>query len=248
MNLDTAIIIPARIASVRLPNKMLLDINGETLIQRVAKIAINAKIGEVYIATDSIDIKHEIESKFKDNINVVLVSEYCASGTDRINLALKKINRKFDYIVNLQGDMPNIDIEIIKTTLQILKDKKDCEIATIVSPFKIEADINNPSNVKCAFSFNDNSNIYNAIYFSRSKIPANADIFYKHIGIYGYTTESLEKFCKLEVSFLERTEKLEQLRALENKMSIYVSIYNSEKDLVSIDTKEDLEFARKIIL
>lgn len=245
------IFIPARLGSSRLKNKMLKDINGKSLIIRTTECALFSNVGSVYVATDSEEIKDEVENYFKDNLNVqvVMVKEHCNSGSDRVYLALKKVNKVFDYIVNIQGDMPNLNKEDIINIVDILN-KKQCDISTVVTPFKDRNLAENINDVKCVFEKNSQENMHRALYFTRNKAPfsSNGDnIFYKHLGIYGYTLSAIEKFFTFEKSYLESLESLEQLRALANGMSIFVSI-SSFSNTISVDTQEDLELAKQIIL
>lgn len=239
----TIIIIPVRLASTRLPNKPLAEICGKTMIQRVYEQAIAADLGDVLIACDGEEIANEakrIGAKF------IITDPNLPSGTDRIYEAYKKFGKDFEVIINLQGDLPNIDPQVIcaaaKTALQ-----SDCDIATVASQIKDESEVSNPNVVKIAIAFKE-KNFGKALYFSRSAIPfskTNTDDFYHHIGIYAYKKAALEKFVNLSPSILERRESLEQLRALENDMNIFVKIVDAHP--LSVDTKEDLEVVTKII-
>lgn len=237
-----AIIIPARLASTRLPNKPLAIINNKTMIERVCQRAHMSKISDIYVACDSMDICKIVEDK---GYNAVLTDPNLPSGTDRIYQAYQKINKKYNYIINLQGDLPNIDPKII----DIASDcsiNNDCDITTLAYKITDKKEIIDNNIVKIAIAFNNESE-GRALYFSRSPIPYSSklDCYYHHIGIYVYRAQSLEKFIKLKPSPLENIESLEQLRALENNMSIYVKIINSRP--VSVDTKQDLELVTKII-
>ena len=241
-------IIPVRLASTRLPNKPLADIAGKSMIQRVYEQAIKANIGDVIIACDGQEIAEEakrIGAKF------VITDPNLPSGTDRIYEAYKQISQDKDYIknieiiLNLQGDLPNIDPKIIASTADIAL-KQNCDITTIASKIIEKSEINNPNVVKIAIAFKE-ENVGKALYFSRSAIPYGKENeeFY-HIGIYAYKKESLEKFVNLKQSALEKRESLEQLRALENDMNIYVNIVATNP--LSVDTREDLENVTKNII
>jgi 3-deoxy-manno-octulosonate cytidylyltransferase (CMP-KDO synthetase) len=243
-----AIFIPVRLASTRLPNKPLADICGQTMIERVYRQAIAANLGEVFIACDSKEIASEV-AKF--GAKYVITDPNLPSGTDRIYSALNQLDKKitddFEVIVNLQGDLPIIDPAIIsRIGLSCLKNNH--QITTAAAVIRDAAEINNPNVVKIALAPYKNSdkplidgqiNSGLALYFSRSPIPYGAGDYYHHIGIYAYKKDALEKFVSFEASILEKREKLEQLRALENDMKIAVEIFDSYPH--SVDTKEDLE-------
>lgn len=242
-------IIPVRLASTRLPNKPLADIAGKSMIQRVYEQAIKANIGDVIIACDGEEIANEakrIGAKF------VITNPNLPSGTDRIYEAYKKISENKEYIkdieiiLNLQGDLPNIDPKIINSTAETAL-KQNCDITTIASRIVEKSEIENPNVVKIAIAFRE-ENFGKALYFSRSAIPYSKkdENFYHHIGIYAYKKQSLEKFVNLSQSELEKRESLEQLRALENDMNIFVNIVATNP--LSVDTKEDLENVTKNII
>ncbi len=238
------VIIPVRLASTRLPNKPLADILGKTMIQRVYEQAVKSGIGEVVIACDGEEIAREVKEfggKF------IITDPDLPSGTDRIYAAFKALqNNDFEVIVNLQGDLPNIDPQVIRAAAEAALEH-DCDFATVASKIKNKSEITNPNVVKIAIAFTEKK-LGRALYFSRSAIPYSKDEsadFYHHIGIYAYKKNALEKFIKLSPSILERRESLEQLRALENNMKILVKIVEAHP--LSVDTKEDLEIVTKII-
>ena len=227
------IIIPARLASTRLPNKPLAMIDGKTMIQRVYEQALKANLGEVFIATDGLEIGNEVK---KFGGNYILTNPDLQSGTDRIYSAYKLLKEDFDIIVNVQGDLPNIDPKVI-TECTNLALESDCDIATVASKITDISEINNPNVVKIALAQNGL-----ALYFSRSAIPFSKNIndaYFHHIGIYAYKKNALEKFVNLTPSPLEKRESLEQLRALENGMKIAVKIVDAHP--LSVDTQEDLD-------
>lgn len=227
------IIIPARLASTRLPNKPLAMIEGKTMIQRVYEQALKANLGEVIIATDGEKIANEIK---KFGGKYILTNPDLQSGTDRIYSAYKLLKQDFDIIVNVQGDLPNIDPNVISECVHLALEN-DCDIATVASKISDISEINNPNVVKIALAQNGL-----ALYFSRSAIPFSKNInddYFHHIGIYAYKKDSLEKFINLTPSPLEKRESLEQLRALENGMKIAVKIVNAHP--LSVDTQEDLD-------
>jgi len=237
-------IIPVRLASTRLPNKPLADICGKSMIQRVYEQALAANLGEVLIACDGEEIAAEVK-KFGGKF--VITDPNLPSGTDRIFAAYKKFHGDgFDVILNLQGDLPNIDPQVIRAAAKEALEH-DCDIATVASKIENVAEITNPNVVKIAISFIEES-LGKALYFSRAPIPfskTTALDFYHHIGIYAYKKSALEKFVSLSPSYLEQRESLEQLRALENDMKILVKIVQTHP--LSVDTQEDLEIMTKLV-
>ncbi len=228
-------IIPVRLASTRLPNKPLADICGKSMIRRVYEQALAADLGEVLIACDGKEIADEVK-KFGGKF--VITDPNLPSGTDRIYAGFKNFGGDFEVI----RDLPNIDPQVIRTTAQAALEES-CDIATVASKIKNREEITNPNMVKIAIAESGM-----ALYFSRSPIPYSksfADEFFHHIGIYAYKKLALEKFVNLPQSGLERRESLEQLRALENGMKIFVKIVDAYP--LSVDTKEDLEIITKLI-
>jgi len=247
MSQKILIVIPVRLASTRLPNKPLADICGKTMIHRVYEQAVKANIGEVLIACDGEEIAAEVK-KFGGKF--VITDPNLPSGTDRIYAGYKSFVKSgvgdFDVIVNLQGDLPNIDPQVIKDAAEAAL-KSDCDFATVASKISDDSEITNPNVVKIVIAFKE-KNLGKALYFSRCPIPhsktSTAD-FYHHIGIYAYKKVALEKFVTLVPSELEKRESLEQLRALENDMRIFVKIVTAHP--LSVDTKEDLEKVTNLI-
>jgi 3-deoxy-manno-octulosonate cytidylyltransferase (CMP-KDO synthetase) len=248
MSKQTLIIIPARLASTRLPNKPLAQILGKSMIQRVYGQAVKSGLGEVVIACDGHEIAEEVK-KFGGKF--VITDPNLPSGTDRIYaawqaLAKENIQKNYDIIVNVQGDLPNIDPAVIVAAARAAGEN-DCDIATVASQISNRSEITNPNVVKIAIAFKE-KNLGQALYFSRSAIPyskENAAEYFHHIGIYAYKKAALERFVKLAPSNLEKRESLEQLRALENGMKIFVSIVTAHP--LSVDTQEDLENITKVI-
>ena len=243
--MTVAIIIPARLASTRLPNKPLVDILGQTMITRVYKKAAQVPNVKVFVACDSQEIAQEIEN---NGGNAIITDPNLPSGTDRVYAASKLIDEDYDIIVNLQGDLPNIDPSVVTQAIAALQNS-DADIATVASVITEKEEINDPNVVKIAISFNNgDEKSGNALYFSRCPIPysKNQDQpYYHHIGIYAYKKSALERFVGLAPSLLEKQESLEQLRALENNMKIAVQIVDSNP--LSVDTKEDLINVIKLI-
>ena len=240
MNKQTAIIIPARYASTRLPGKPLLKVNNKTIIQYVYEQAKKVEgVKQVIVATDD----ERILNAVKDFGGIAeMTSPDCKSGSDRISEIASK-HDEFDYIINLQGDEPQITPEVIKVVVDTITNS-DADISTLVRKITDKKQINDPNLVKCVFDNN-----YNALYFSRCPIPyernKNESDYYGHIGIYGYKKESLIKMTKLAQTNLEKQESLEQLRALQNGMKIKVALVNLNP--VGIDTMEDFENFKSIM-
>lgn len=240
-------IIPVRLASTRLPNKPLANILGKSMIQRVYEQALKADLGKVIIACDGEEIAAEVK-KFGGEF--VITDPDLPSGTDRIYAAYQKFqNEDFDAIINLQGDLPNIAPHVIKAAAEASLEK-DCDIATVASRIINESEITNPNVVKIAISFelSKQKDLGRALYFSRCPIPyskENLVDYFHHIGIYAYKKTALEKFISLKPSALEKRESLEQLRALENDMKIFVKVVDAHP--LSVDTKEDLEVVTNVI-
>ena len=231
------IIIPARLASSRLPNKVLADINGTPMVIKTAKIA--QQIDDVVIATDS---KEVIEVAKKYNIKAVLTDKNHKSGTDRIKEASDILNLKDDeFIINLQADEPFIEEEVLQKVKEALISIKKREFV-MVSCYKFidEISAEDANLVKVVIDSNSD-----AIYFSRSKIPYNRDNSvhnYKgHIGIYGFNKKSLDKFCEISAK-IEDVEKLEQLRVIYNGYKI--KMVEVKTNSFGIDTIEDLQKAQ----
>lgn len=236
--MKVAIIIPSRIDSTRLPRKALAQINGQTLIERAWRCAVNAKMGDVFVATDS----EEIASVVKKAGGEVIITPKLPTGTDRIWCAYQKIEKEYDVVVNLQGDVPNIHKKIVSLVLETLQ-KTGADIST--ATMKITEELaKKPSCVKPVLT--KRGEFYKALYFSRAMVPHEGEYF-EHIGIYAYHVEALRKFTSLPESPLEKVEKLEQLRALENDMSIFVCVVDSSLKPINIDTEEDLTHARNVL-
>ena len=233
-----AIMVPARAGSTRLPNKPLANINGKTVISRIIDLALSSNASNVYIATDSDEIKDHCESS---GVNVVMTSSSHISGMDRIAEAAKILDLPDDIpIVNLQGDEPFMPIEIINQLPMLLSD--DVLISTACIKFTKNMDFNSPHEVKVVRSVSKT-----AIYFSRSVIPnpsnSGSQNHLKHLGIYAYTNKTLQALSALKPTANEESEKLEQLRFLDNGFDIFVQDFKCEAP-IGIDTPEDLEAAR----
>ncbi|MBQ2984418.1 MAG: 3-deoxy-manno-octulosonate cytidylyltransferase [Candidatus Gastranaerophilales bacterium] len=236
-----AIVIPARYASTRLPAKPLLEVKGKPIIQYVYEAAKKSTLAQdVIVATDDERIKSVVEA-FGGKCEMTREDHKC--GSDRIAEVANRHN-DFDYILNLQGDEPQITPEVIDMAIKALIDDEAVDISTLVRKITSKEQIENPNCVKCVFDKN-----FNALYFSRCPIPyernANEADYYAHIGIYGYKKSSLIKMTQLNQTPLEKQESLEQLRALENGMKIKVAI--TTLNPTGIDTIEDYEKFKKLI-
>ncbi len=235
----TVIIIPARYSSTRLPAKPLLKVNNKPIIQYVYEAASQSKLAQsVIVATDDERIKTAVE-EFNGVCEMTSKDHKC--GSDRIAEVISR-HPEFDYVLNLQGDEPQITPEVIDLAIEALSDGAD--ISTLVREITDKEQINNPNCVKCVFDNN-----FNALYFSRCPIPyernENQSPYYAHIGIYGYKKDSLIKMTQLSQTNLEKQESLEQLRALQNGMKIKVAI--TTLNPTGIDTMEDYEKFKNFI-
>jgi len=247
-----AAVIPARYASTRFYGKLLADINGKPMIQWVYEKASQSRnVNEVIVATDDERIFKKVKEFCGD---VVMTSAHHNCGTERICEVVKK--KDWDLIVNVQGDEPLLQPDMIDQTINpFLIGKESIHIATLKSEIKEEKEIFDPNVVKVVTDLNDF-----AIYFSRAPIPFNKikwkdilsnkkeltpGIHFKHIGLYVYTRESLIEFSNLPPTPLEEYEGLEQLRAIENGFRIKVLTTNY--NLISVDTPEDLILVRDLL-
>ncbi len=232
------IIIPARYASTRFPGKPLADIVGMSMIQRVWEAA-SACPGHTGIAVATDD--ERIASHVNAFGTAIMTSETHPSGTDRCMEAFEKSGFDADVIVNIQGDEPFIRPEQILALVSMFE-KPEVQIATLKKKINESADVNNPNVVKVVTDKNDK-----ALYFSRSSIPFNRENdtepqYYRHIGMYAYRASVLKEITQLPPSSLELTEKLEQLRWLEN--GYHIAVTETQWQSPAVDTPEDLEKAR----
>lgn len=238
-----AVIIPARLKATRLPNKPLLKINDKEMILHVLERAKLSGADNIFIAC----AEEELATIVRNNGGIAIMTHPdLPSGTDRVYSALKVIekteNKTFDYVVNLQGDMPDFHPSIIQDTINILI-KSSADIASLCAETSLEEALKD-SVVKPVLG-NFHNGYAKAIYFSRSLVPNGATKYYHHIGIYGFTRAAIEKFISFPQTLLEQSERLEQLRALENNMTIAMGITNHIP--ISVDTPQDLERAREIM-
>ncbi len=242
MSQNALVVIPARLASTRLPNKPLAEIAGAPMIVQVWRRAVEAGIGPVLVAADSAAIAEAIHAEGGE---ALLTEPGLPSGSDRICAALSRFDpdRRFDVIVNLQGDLPTIEPASMRASLLPLQDEK-VDIATLAAPISREVERDDPNVVKMVGAKLGPTRM-RALYFTRATAPWGEGALYHHIGLYAYRRAALERFVALPPSPLERREKLEQLRALEAGMRIDVEIVEAVP--LGVDTPHDLERARKIL-
>lgn len=240
---NTIVIIPARMASTRLPGKPLADIHGAPMIVHVWKRAIEANVGQVLVACAEMEIARAIKAHGGD---AIVTDPALASGSDRISaaLALRDPERRFRFIVNLQGDLPTVTPLDVQRCLGGLVNET-IDISTIAAPITDAADVANPNIVKAIAPLSEEREVAFARDFQRLPGPELGPRFWHHIGIYAYRRESLERFVKLPQSEREIDRRLEQMRALDNGMSIAVVRVDSVP--LGVDTPADLEAARQML-
>ena len=240
--MSTLILIPARMASTRLPGKPLADIAGAPMIVHVARRAAEADLGRVVVATDTQSVAEAVRAH---GFEAVMTRMDHESGSDRIFEALTALDPggKVETIVNVQGDLPTIDPSDISAALKPFEDAA-VDIATLCVEIVRDAEKTNPNVVKLVGSPLSPARL-RALYFTRATAPWGEGPLYHHIGLYAYRRSALERFVTLRPSPLERREKLEQLRALEAGMRIDAEIVHSVP--LGVDTPEDLERARTIL-
>lgn len=232
-------IIPARLNSTRLANKMLVDIAGKPLIYHTIQQTLKAsRVDQVVVATDSDQIKDAIS---ETNVQVIKTSSEHTTGSDRVAEAARQIGQQDDIILNIQGDEPMIPPEAINHTAQLLQDNPQSVMSTVATPLREQHEIDEPGIVKVVIDYYNN-----ALYFSRSPLPYARepyDQYLKHIGLYGYRYQFLQTYIDLEQTPLELAEKLEQLRVLEHGYNIKVGI--GEYERTEVNTPEELAIVRQ---
>ncbi|MCJ2014880.1 3-deoxy-manno-octulosonate cytidylyltransferase [Methylobacterium sp. J-076] len=240
---DPLVLIPARLAATRLPNKPLADIAGEPMILHVWRRAVEAGIGPVVVATDAPEIVRVIEAA--GGLAVMTQADH-PSGSDRLAEALESIDPegRHDVVVNVQGDLPTIDPAIIAAALLPLADRT-VDIATLCAPITDPEEADNPNVVKIV-GHEVGPRRLRALYFTRARAPYGPGPLWHHIGLYAYRRKALVRFVALPPGALETREKLEQLRALEAGMRIDAMVVD---DLpLGVDTPADLDKARALML
>tara|TARA_R110002073_G_scaffold1946_5_gene13668 strand:- start:555 stop:1385 length:831 start_codon:yes stop_codon:yes gene_type:complete len=239
---NPVVVIPARMASMRLPNKPLADICGEPMIVQVWRRAMEAEIGPVLVACAEQEIVDVIEAA---GGIAVLTDPDLPSGSDRVHQALQTFDPDgtYDAVVNVQGDLPTISPDDIRAVFDPLADPM-VDIATLAAEIKREEERHNPNVVKAVVAFNG-QRVARALYFTRATAPFGDGPLYHHIGLYTYRRAALDRFVALPPAELEKRERLEQLRALENGMVIAVALVDGVP--LGVDTPEDLERARLVL-
>ncbi len=241
---QTLIVIPARLQAARLPGKPLADIHGTPMIVHVWRRAMAAEAGRVVVATDSDEIIAAVRAAGGEAVSTRADHE---SGSDRVFEAVSRVDPDGDaeIIVNLQGDLPTLEPRLVTACLAPLRNKGP-SIATLAAEITDHEERNNSNVVKVVGTAVPGvSDQLRALYFTRATAPFGDGPLYHHIGIYAYRRSALERFVSLKPSLLERRERLEQLRALEDGMRIDVAIVDTVP--LGVDTPADLERARKII-
>lgn len=239
---ETLVLIPARMASTRLPGKPLADICGLPMIVQVALRAKDADVGRIVVAVDHQDTFDAVTAA---GFEAVMTRVDHQSGSDRIHEALLKCDPegRAKIVINVQGDLPTIEPETIRAALRPLEDEA-VDIATLTVEIEDEEEKTNPNVVKVVGSPIAEDRL-RALYFTRATAPHGKGPLYHHIGLYAYRRAALEKFVGLSPSTLEKRESLEQLRALEAGMRIDVQVVRSVP--LGVDTPADLEKARRLL-
>ena len=234
------VLIPARMAATRLPDKPLADIGGVAMIVRVLRQAEKAGIGPVAVAAGDAEI---VEAVRAAGGTAVLTDPALPSGSDRIQAALNELDPAgaHDAVINLQGDMPFVEPSVLSACAALMQAQPTCDVATVVAAEASQADRANPDVVKAVLAMEADGRSGRALYFTRSTLYGEGPVW-RHIGIYGYRRPALERFNAAPPSTLERREKLEQLRALELGLSIWAAVV--DRAPISVDTPADLEAAR----
>lgn len=240
--MSTLILIPARMASTRLPGKPLADIAGRPMIVHVARRAAESDLGRVAVATDAPEVAEAVRA---EGFEAVMTRADHQSGSDRIFEALQALDPagRVETVVNVQGDLPTVDPAVIRAALRPLEDAA-VDIATLGVEIAREEEKTNPNVVKIVGSPLSPARL-KTLYFTRATAPWGKGPLYHHIGLYAYRRAALARFVALPPSPLERRESLEQLRALEAGMRIDAEIVESVP--LGVDTPDDLERARELL-
>lgn len=242
------VLIPARLASTRLPNKPLADIHGKPMIVHCIERALEADVGPVAVAAGDPEI---VEAVRDFGYQAVATDPGHPSGSDRICEALRLLDSagNHDAVVNVQGDLPTLDPQIVRAVLTPLQRDAAVDIATAVAEISVEEERTNPNVVKAIVGFAPSDGnelpIARALCFTRATAPWGDGPHYHHIGLYAYRRAALERFVVLPPGILEQRERLEQLRALENGMRIDAALVRTVP--LGVDTQEDLDRARRLL-
>ena len=236
-----AVVIPSRLAATRLPRKPLAEIAGEPMIVHVWRRASAADIGPVTVACADAEIADAVTNA---GGNAVLTSPDHASGSDRVHEAIEQIDpeRRFDAVVNIQGDLPTLPPEVAGVALKLLADER-FDITTLACPIADEWERSDSNVVKAVVSVPPGEDHGRALYFTRATAPSGEGPLFHHIGIYAYRRDALARFVGLPPAPLERRECLEQLRALEAGMAIGVGFVDTAP--LGVDTPAELRIVRE---
>jgi 3-deoxy-manno-octulosonate cytidylyltransferase (CMP-KDO synthetase) len=242
-NHNTIVVIPARMASTRLPGKPLADIHGLPMIVHVWRRAMEAKVGQVLVAAAENEIAEVVKAHGGD---AIVTDPNLPSGSDRIAAALRMRDPrgKYGFVLNLQGDLPVIDPLAIQRCLAGLTNEA-VDISTIAAPIADPADVANPNIVKAIAPLSGEREVAFARDFVRRIGPEHAPPYWHHIGLYAYRREALERFVALPVSQREEERRLEQMRALDNGMKI--AVVRVDTVPLGVDTAAELEIARQLL-
>ncbi len=231
---SVGIFIPVRLDSTRLPGKAKANIAGKPMMIWVAEQAVAANAGDVILACAD---KELADLAHKYGYKAIYTGGNHFAGTDCVHAAYKACGKLYDIVVNVQGDLPALDPAIVAKIIHNLRES-GADIATAAAPIQSESERTNPNVVKAIIAFNGR-----ALYFTRTASPHGTGDDFHHVGIYAFRAAALDRFVKLPQTPLEKRERLEQLRALENGMTI--SVAQVDKAPHGVDTPEDLEFIRK---
>jgi 3-deoxy-manno-octulosonate cytidylyltransferase (CMP-KDO synthetase) len=233
------VLIPARMAATRLPGKPLADIGGAPMVVRAWLRAAEAGVGPAVVAAGDPEIAAAVEAA---GGRAVLTDPALPSGSDRVLAALRRIDPegRFDAVINLQGDMPFVDPQVVAEAARLLAARAPCDVSTVITPEASPADRTNPDVVKAVMAM-EGPRDGRALYFTRSTLYGEGPVW-RHVGVYGYRRAALERFCAAPPSPLERRERLEQLRALELGLSIRAAVVDEAP--IAVDSPADLEAAR----
>ncbi len=247
-HLSPIVVIPARMASRRLPGKPLADIGGVPMIVHVMQRAVTANVGPVVVACAETEIVEAVQA---GGGTAVLTDPNLPSGTDRVRAAVQIVDPpingkgKYNCVINVQGDLPTLDPLAISAAVNVLAEIPTCDIATLVVATDNAREIADANVVKAVLAMQSQSR-GRALYFTRASAPSGPGPVWHHVGLYAYRRTALDRFCALAPSQLEKRERLEQLRALEAGMRIDAAVIGTAPQ--GVDTPEDLERARDEIL
>ena len=239
----TLVVIPARLASSRLPDKPLAEIGNDPMIVHVWRQAVAAEIGPVIVACGDKPIAEAVRSA---GGTAVMTAPELPSGSDRVWVAAQTFDpdQRYGHVVNVQGDLPTVKPGLVKAAVEALV-HGGTDMGTLVAEISDHDELDDPNVVKAAVDFPPGETTAPVLYFSRSRIPSWDGPVYHHIGIYAYTRAALKRFVALPTAGLETRERLEQLRALTNGMTITAGLVDTIP--FGVDTPADLERARKIL-